>query len=88
MPLDRQHALSLVRSGKEGIVDSGLVRARQINTAVPTAAHRWVFQHPDDEPIDISRLPPRERFRREVVRVTSDGDEMRVLNRIVKKPVG
>ncbi len=88
MPLDRRHALALVRSGREGIVDSPPQRAHQINTAVAASARQWDFQHPEDDPVDVSTLPPHGEPVAEVVAVQRRPGEARVLNRIFKAQGG
>ena len=84
MPLDRRHALALVASGREGIIDTGFLRAKQINTAVAAAAHDWIFQHPNEEPLDVSRLPRRPELKAEAIRIHEGPGEVRVLNRIYR----
>lgn len=85
MPLDRRHALALLRTGHEGIIESTRRRAEQINLAVATSAERWIFQHPRDHPIDVSTLPQPAHWKLEMQSVSRYGDTLRVLNRIVKR---
>ncbi len=84
-PLDRQHALALLRGGKEGVVDSPLERAEQISRSVATNAHKWIFQHPSHEPLDPMSLPPCPEWVREIVDVTRTGNELRVHQQFMKR---
>ncbi len=87
MPLDRNHALGLIRSGEERIVEGTPIRMKQINTAVAGASHRWLFHHPDDSPLDDLTIPPAMRFEDEVVSVRTTRTELRELHRLAKKAV-
>lgn len=61
--LDRQHALALTRSGSEGKVRSGPVRARMINKLAAEAAERWIVCHPDDaRHLPTEAQPPLQTF--------------------------
>lgn len=88
MPIDRRHALALVLSGDEGMVDAGPRQAEIINRLVASGAHRWIFQHPDDQPIDVGTLDDRPRWGVETVGVVTKGDEVRVQRRVVRQSRG
>ena len=85
MPIDRRHALALRRGGDEGIVDSRAGRAQRINWLVAAAAHRWVFQHPDDPPCDVSDLLRREPWTVETLGVRVDDESVRVQKRLIRR---
>jgi hypothetical protein len=87
LPLDRTHALGLVRAGAEKIVSGSPTRARIINVAVAEQAERWIFHHPDDDPLAEVALGPRRQLVDEVVDVVQEGDQVRELHRFVKRPV-
>lgn len=84
MPLDRHHALALLRTGKEEIAPSSTARAHQVNQAVASGARRWVFQHPDQPEFDVSSLPKRAPYRAEPVSAIEEGEDLRVLYRTVR----
>lgn len=84
MPLDRSHSLALTQTGKEVIIRSQPSRARQINQAVAFGASRWIFQHPDEPAFDVADLPERPPWRTELVRAVAEGEELRVLYRVVQ----
>lgn len=86
MPIDRRHALALLLSGDERVVDARPKRAETINRLVASGAHRWVFQHPDDPPIEVGDLEERPRWGVETLGGVADGDEIRVQKRIVRHP--
>lgn len=52
---------------EEKISSAGLVRAQQVNESVARNAHRWIFHHPDDEPLSELALPPIEEIAAETV---------------------
>jgi hypothetical protein len=86
-PLDRQHALAFTQGGIEGIVPSARTRANQINSIIANQAHRWIFHHPDDNPLAGLEIGPRMTLVEEVVDVKADGDTIRELVRLVERPV-
>jgi hypothetical protein len=86
MPIDRRHAIALVLSGDEGIIDASPRRAEIINRLVASGAHRWIFQHPDDRPIQVGDLQERPRWGVETLGVVAEGDRIRVQKRIVRQP--
>ena len=86
LPLDRQHALAFTLTGAEQVVPSGPTRARQINSIVATQARRWIFHHPDDNPLAGLELGPRMVVVDEVVGVRREGDTIRELHRLVRRP--
>jgi hypothetical protein len=86
LPLDRQHALALTRTGTEQIVPSGPVRASQVNLIVAAQAERWIFHHPDDRPLAGMEIGPRTRIVDEVVGRRIEGDTVRELHHFVKTP--
>lgn len=87
IPLDRQHALAFTRTGTEQIVPSKRTRANQINSIIASQAHRWIFHHPDDNPLVGLKLGPRTTLADEVVDVIRGGDTIRELHRLVERPV-
>lgn len=87
LPLDRQHALAFTLTGTERVVPSGPTRARKINWIVATQAHRWIFHHPDDNPLIGLELGPRTMVADEVVSVRREGNTIRELHRLVRRPV-
>lgn len=53
--LDRHRALLMQHPepGKlEGVVDVSADFARRLNTLIANRARRWLFHHPDDNPLD------------------------------------
>jgi hypothetical protein len=85
-PIDRHHLLSMsTRRVDEVVADAPLSRARQVNQLVAQQAHRWIFQHPDDDGLGDAVLPPRERFVRETVDVTVTPTEVRELVHVVRR---
>jgi len=87
IPLDRQHALALTRTGTEQTVPSRRVRAEQINSMIASQAHRWIFHHPDDNPLAGLELAPRMVLADEIFDVRRDGDTVREIHRLVRRPV-
>lgn len=87
MPLDRRHALSLTRTGPEGIRRATATRMRQINTVVAGGAHRWIFHHPEDSPLAGLDLPARTAFVDEIVDLGFSGVSLTATHRLVKRPV-
>lgn len=87
MPFDRQHLLSPEPvdapwpSGPENIVE-------QVNEYVAAAASKWIFQHPEDRPIDVSLLPERPQWEADVVDVRQEGDDLRVLYGFLRRQQG
>ncbi len=85
MPIDRQRAIALLLSGDERVVDAKPKRAEIINRFVASGAHRWIFQHPDDPPIEIGDLLERPRWGVETLGALAEGDEIRVQKRVVRQ---
>lgn len=85
MPIDRQHAIALLLSGDERVVDAKPQRAEIINHFVASCAHRWIFQHPDDPPIETGDLVARPRWSIETLGGVVEGDEIRVQKRVVRQ---
>lgn len=86
LPFDRHHLLSL------DPVDAPTGHKRptkdlveEVNRLVSAAASKWIFQHPGEPPIDVSRLPERPRWEAEVVDVRRDSEELRVLHRFLRR---
>lgn len=78
LPLDRTHALELNLSGSEQVVMAPLSKAAKINRLVASQAERWIFHHPDDEPLQglelTSRMGLVERIRPLVERGLAGGE--------------
>jgi len=72
--------------GDEGIFHASEGRQRQVNKAVAEAAERWIYHHPDDDPLRGLSLAPPMRFVDEIVGVILDGDYVREQHRLVKRP--
>ena len=92
LPLSRQAVLIItdqrVDDAPDVVVDgAGRERARRVNSAVASNGHRWVFHHPDDDPLATVELPPPGRWEREIheVAVEPDGG-VRVCGITVKRP--
>jgi hypothetical protein len=85
MPIDRRHAIALLLSGDERVIDATPKRAEIINHLVASGAHRWIFQHPDDPPIDVGNLLERPKWGVETLRAVAKGDEIRVQKRVVRQ---
>lgn len=86
MPVDRRHVLALLLRGAEGVFDGGPKRAELVNRLVATGAHRWVFQHPDDPPYDVTNLGQRPRWTVETLGAVVEPDKVRVQKRLVREP--
>lgn len=85
MPIDRRHAIALLLSGDERVIDGGPTRAETINYLVASGAHRWIFQHPDDPPIETGDLLERPRWGVETLGAIAEGDEIRVQKQVVRQ---
>ena len=85
MPVDRRHALALLLSGDEKVVDAHSKKAEVINLAVAAGAHRWIFQHPDDPPFDVTKLPPRPSWGIDGLGVIAEANKIRVQKPIVRQ---
>lgn len=85
MPVDRRHAIALLFSGAERVVDGRPKRAETINHLVASGAHRWIFQHPDDPPIEVGDLLERPRWGVETLGAIAEGDQIRVQKRVVRQ---
>jgi len=83
-PVDRQTALAMhAQHVPSRVVRSGSTRSQYINTAVATEASKWIFHHPDDNPLDDMEIPPKAVLVDEIVgeRVDDDGN-VRELHRL------
>jgi hypothetical protein len=58
LPLSPTAALSFARHGQDAAVNSGLTRARQINTAAADIADRWIYHQPSTNPLHGLTVPP------------------------------
>jgi len=87
LPLDRRTALAMtMHEGPDQVIDSGPVRARQINTALVHDAERWIYHHPADHPLDSIEIPEPAVFTDEIVAVREDPDgTRRELHRVLKR---
>jgi hypothetical protein len=85
MPVDRRHAVALVLSGEERVIDGRPKRAETINRLVACGAHRWIFQHPDDPPIEVRDLAERPRWGVETLGAIAAGDQIRVQTCVVRQ---
>jgi len=91
-PIDRRTALMMhLRKLPEIVQQSGAPRAKQINLTVATEASKWIFHHPEDDPLASLEIPSKEQFVDEVVgrRVDNNGN-LRELHRLVRRsrPMG
>jgi hypothetical protein len=92
LPIDRQIALVVtdqyVDNAPDQVIDDpGSERAVRLNTAVAANAHRWVFHHPHDNPLDGIALPPPGRWDREIHSVVPrPGGGVLVRGITVKRP--
>ncbi|ACU72766.1 hypothetical protein Caci_3877 [Catenulispora acidiphila DSM 44928] len=87
MPLNRNTAIAVAASGPEKISFPGPARARQVNDAVARRARRWIFHHPDDDPLKELVLPPVEEVTAEIVaqRKNPDGTTEEIV-RMTSRP--
>jgi hypothetical protein len=85
-PLGARHILQMTRSSlNEGIVDGSPTKLSHSNNAVASAAHRWIFTHPDNAAIRDITIRPRPRMRREEFPLPSlEAGERRRLVRFVQ----
>jgi hypothetical protein len=88
MPLNRRTALAMtMHKGPDKVIDSGPVRARQINMALVHDAQRWIYDHPDDRPLDGIDIPEPAVFTDEIVAVRDDADGTRhEFHRAIRRP--
>lgn len=74
LPLDRRTALAFASHGTDKVSHPGPTRARQINLSVIEDARRWIFHHPDDQPLNDLIVPPLSELVKELVDVRQDSD--------------
>ena len=72
LPLDRRTALAFATTGRDKVSNSGPTRARQINQSVIEDARRWIFHHPDDQPLKDIDIPPPMEFAHDIVETWQD----------------
>lgn len=60
--------------------------AGRINRSVASGAHRWLYHHPDDRPLDGLRVGPRQRWTTEQAVLDDDGT-VAVRGMYVRRPV-
>ena len=87
MPIDRRHTIALLLSGDDRVINARLKRAEIINRLVASGSHRWIFQHPDDPPIEVGDLIERPTWGVETLGAVAEGDEIRVQKRVVDSAV-
>jgi hypothetical protein len=88
LPLDRRTALAFATNGSDRVSHPGPIRARQINLSLIEDARRWIFHHPDDQPLQGITIPPLTELVQEVVAVREGSDGMtHELHRIAKRRV-
>lgn len=94
MPLNRWTALVITdkpfdEDAAEPVVHARTFRAVRISTAVADGAHRWLFHHPDDRPLDRIKVGPPSRWKEETVFAAMDDEgSVRVRKVYVRRPVG
>jgi hypothetical protein len=66
--------LAFAANGEDTVSYPGATRARQINLSVIEHAHRWIFHHPDDEPLQEIDIPPLKAIVSELVNVRKNSD--------------
>ncbi|MEU8090001.1 DUF4238 domain-containing protein [Micromonospora chalcea] len=87
LPIGRYAALGAVRGGQDAVVDASRLRAQQINTAVSNNAHRWIFHHPEDDPLSNVEIDPPGVVTKETQSVREDDDGlMRVSYTLARRP--
>ena len=87
-PIDRTRSLSLVRGrGEDRLVDGGRTRMLQVNNSVASTAEKWIYHHPDDDPLAQLEIgPPVQLEMNSVARTESDANGVsRELFRIAKR---
>ncbi len=86
LPLDRRRALELALRGSERRVDAPISKARKINSLVATQAERWIFHHPDDNPLADLPLGGRTQLVEKVADLVEDGKVVGQLRGVVRGP--
>lgn len=91
MPLDRRTVLVLTTgapaAARHTTEEATAERIARINTAVASAAHRWIYHHPDDSPLASMELPPQENWVEEATEVIEQPDgSVRVRGMYVRRP--
>lgn len=85
MPISRETLMCFQRAGSNDFDPSMSEAAAIANREVASSAHRWIFQHPDDPPVDVGSLPGVPRWKDEIVRIQEQPGQIRVAHRLVRK---
>jgi hypothetical protein len=93
LPMDRSTVL-VVTDRPQDLTEDRAVRqtspalAGRVNRAVASGAHRWLYHHPDDRPLDGLRVGPRQRWMTEQAVRDHDSDgTVTVRGMYVRRPV-
>jgi hypothetical protein len=86
-PLDRSHALELALRGSEKLVQAPLGKARKINRLTASQAERWIFHHPDDDPLADLDIGARTGFVEKVEDLVEAGKVVGEMRRVVRAPI-
>ena len=86
-PLDRSHALELALRGSEKLVQAPMSKARKINKLTASQAERWIFHHPDDDPLDGLDVSGRTGFIEKVDELVENGEVVGEVRRVVRGPI-
>lgn len=92
LPLDRKTVLVVTDRPQDTVADRAVAQtshalASRVNRAVASGAHRWIYHHPDDRPLDGLRIGPRQAWTTENVSSHHDGGTVIVRGMYVKRPV-
>lgn len=91
LPLDRRTVLVLTNRppGKppDTSHEAGARQVARINTAVAGAGHRWIYHHPEDDPLASIQVPACETWVEEVTESVEEPDgSVRIRGRYVRRP--
>lgn len=78
LPLNRRTVLVVTDRLQDAVPDRAVRQtsaalAARVKRAVASGAHRWIYHHPDDRPLDGLRLGPRQRWTTEQASTDDDG---------------
>lgn len=85
-PLDRRRALEFALRGSERHVEAPMSKARKINSLVATQAERWIFHHPDDNPLPGLPVGGRTQLVEKAEDLVEDGVVVGQLRSLVRGP--
>lgn len=79
LPLDRRTVLVVTDRPEDTVADrkvrqTSAALAARVNRAVASGAHRWIYHHPDDSPLDGLQVGPRQRWTTEQATTDEDAD--------------